>query len=184
MRRALVGFCWLASLWAVVPAHAQQAVKVGLIMAYSGQFTDAAAQMDNGVKLYMKQHSDTVAGRPRATIAERSSTMPPLTSRLPPSVRLSNSSMTKKGLPAAPSSTARNRGDGSPPIARRAIATTCSIGSGSSTSCRVGQVAKRRSLTAWSGISRPQSDQAMAAKLIRALLAGRAAGDVITVHDE
>ena len=63
MRRALVGFCWLASLWAVVPAHAQQAVKVGLIMAYSGQFTDAAAQMDNGVKLYMKQHSDTVAGR-------------------------------------------------------------------------------------------------------------------------
>src|SRR5437899_4097858 len=63
MRRALAGFCWLASLWAVVPAHAQQAVKVGLIMAYSGQFTDAAAQMDNGVKLYMKQHGDTVAGR-------------------------------------------------------------------------------------------------------------------------
>jgi len=41
-----------------------------------------------------------------------------------------------------------------------------------------------RSLTAWSGISRPQSDQAMAAKLIRALLAGRAAGDVIVLLDE
>jgi branched-chain amino acid transport system substrate-binding protein len=63
MRRALAGFCWLVSLWAVVPAHAQPAFKVGLIMAYSGQFTDAAAQMDNGVKLYMKQHGDTVAGR-------------------------------------------------------------------------------------------------------------------------
>ncbi len=63
MRRALAGFCWLISLLALVPAHAQQAVKVGLIMAYSGQFTDAAAQMDNGVKLYMKQHGDTVAGK-------------------------------------------------------------------------------------------------------------------------
>src|SRR5258708_35048217 len=31
---------------------------------------------------------------------------------------------------------------------------------------------------------RPQSDQAMAAKLIRALLAGRAAGDIIGLQDE
>ena len=30
---------------------------------------------------------------------------------------------------------------------------------------------------------RPQSDQAMAAKLIRALLAGRAADDIITMQD-
>jgi len=33
-------------------------------------------------------------------------------------------------------------------------------------------------------ISAPQSDQAMAVKLIRALLAGRAAGDVIVLQDE
>jgi branched-chain amino acid transport system substrate-binding protein len=64
MRRARAGFCWFVlSLGALVPAHAQQAVKVGLIMTYSGQFADAAAQMDNGVKLYVKQHGDTVAGR-------------------------------------------------------------------------------------------------------------------------
>jgi hypothetical protein len=31
---------------------------------------------------------------------------------------------------------------------------------------------------------RPRSDQTMAAKLIRALLAGRAAGDVIVLQDE
>ena len=31
---------------------------------------------------------------------------------------------------------------------------------------------------------RPQSDQAFAVKLIRALLAGRAAGDVIVLQDE
>src|SRR5579885_3338756 len=63
MRRTLTAFCWLVCLCALAPAHAQEAVKVGLIMTYSGQFTDAAAQMDNGVKLYMKQHGDTVAGR-------------------------------------------------------------------------------------------------------------------------
>ena len=63
MRRAIAGFCWLVSLCALGPAHAQQAVKIGLIMTYSGQFTDPAAQMDNGVKLYMKQHGDLVAGK-------------------------------------------------------------------------------------------------------------------------
>jgi len=64
MRRARAGFCWLVlALGALVPAHAQQAVKVGLVMTYSGQFTDAAAQMDNGVKLYVKQHGDAAAGR-------------------------------------------------------------------------------------------------------------------------
>ena len=48
---------------AASPAHAQQPVKIGLIMPYSGQFADAATQMDNAIKLYMKEHGDTVAGR-------------------------------------------------------------------------------------------------------------------------
>jgi branched-chain amino acid transport system substrate-binding protein len=43
--------------------NAQQTVKIGLIMAYSGQFADTAAQMDNAIKLYVKQHGDTVAGK-------------------------------------------------------------------------------------------------------------------------
>jgi branched-chain amino acid transport system substrate-binding protein len=32
-------------------------------MSYSGQFADAAAQMDNAIKLYVKQKGDTVAGK-------------------------------------------------------------------------------------------------------------------------
>jgi branched-chain amino acid transport system substrate-binding protein len=44
-------------------ARAQDAVKIGIIMPYSGQFADTAAQMDNAIKLYIKQHGDTVAGR-------------------------------------------------------------------------------------------------------------------------
>jgi branched-chain amino acid transport system substrate-binding protein len=43
-------------------ADAQDAVKIGLIMPYSGQFADTATQMDNGIKLYMKQHGDTLGG--------------------------------------------------------------------------------------------------------------------------
>jgi len=44
-------------------ANAQQTIKIGLILTSSGQFADAAAQMDNGIKTYMKMHGDTVAGR-------------------------------------------------------------------------------------------------------------------------
>ena len=44
-------------------AQAQDTLKIGLIMAYSGQFADTAAQMDNAIKLYIKQHGDTVGGK-------------------------------------------------------------------------------------------------------------------------
>jgi branched-chain amino acid transport system substrate-binding protein len=52
-----------ATLLAASSANAQQTVKIGLIMAYSGQFADTATQMDNAIKLYMKQHGDIVAGK-------------------------------------------------------------------------------------------------------------------------
>jgi branched-chain amino acid transport system substrate-binding protein len=48
---------------AAFPAFAQQPVKIGLIMPYSGQFADASLQMDNAIKLYVQKHGDTVAGR-------------------------------------------------------------------------------------------------------------------------
>src|SRR6202163_1462699 len=47
----------------VTAGNAEDTVKVGLIISYSGQFADTAAQMDNAVKLYVKQHGDTVAGK-------------------------------------------------------------------------------------------------------------------------
>ena len=43
--------------------RAADPIKIGLIMPYSGQFADAATQMDNAIKLYVKQHGDTVAGQ-------------------------------------------------------------------------------------------------------------------------
>ena len=53
----------LEIFFAVPSATAQETVKIGLIMPYSGQFADTAAQMDNGVKLYMKRYGDSVAGK-------------------------------------------------------------------------------------------------------------------------
>ncbi len=44
-------------------AQAQDTIKIGVILPYSGQFADAATQLDNGIKLYVKQHGDKVAGK-------------------------------------------------------------------------------------------------------------------------
>ena len=64
MRRLVVGFVGLVvSMLAASPADAQGTVKIGLILPYSGQFADTATQMDNGIKLYLKKHGDTVAGK-------------------------------------------------------------------------------------------------------------------------
>ena len=65
MKKTVVGLAALAAtVMAAGSASAQQGpVKIGLIMPYSGQFADAAAQMDNAIKLFVKQNGDTVAGR-------------------------------------------------------------------------------------------------------------------------
>ena len=64
MCRTLVGLAGIAGMiLAAAPANAQQTVKIGVVMSYSGQFADPGAQIDNGIKLYMKEHGDTVAGK-------------------------------------------------------------------------------------------------------------------------
>ena len=65
MRSLIAGLLGAAALLAgaAVPAQAQDTIKIGLIMCYSGQFADTAMQMDNAIKLYVKQHGDTVAGK-------------------------------------------------------------------------------------------------------------------------
>ena len=63
MNRRLAAALVAPLFFAASAALAQQPLKIGLIMPYSGQFADAATQMDNAIKLYMKEHGDTVAGR-------------------------------------------------------------------------------------------------------------------------
>lgn len=64
MRRIAVAVASLFAMFAgFTGAGAQDTVKVGLILPYSGQFADAGTQIENGIKLYMSQHGDTVAGK-------------------------------------------------------------------------------------------------------------------------
>jgi branched-chain amino acid transport system substrate-binding protein len=46
-----------------LPAAAQDSVKIGLILPMSGPFAGYGRQIENGIKLYMKQHGDHVAGQ-------------------------------------------------------------------------------------------------------------------------
>ncbi|MEX2128532.1 MAG: ABC transporter substrate-binding protein [Xanthobacteraceae bacterium] len=64
MKTAMIRLAGIAAaLLVATSAYAQGTVKIGLIMPYSGQFADTATQMDGGVKLYVKQKGDTVAGK-------------------------------------------------------------------------------------------------------------------------
>ncbi len=65
MRKLTFGLVCAAftALTAATTAHAQGTIKIGVVMPYSGQFADLSTQMDNGIKLYMKQKGDTVAGK-------------------------------------------------------------------------------------------------------------------------
>src|SRR5215470_5205134 len=61
-----VALAALISILSVTAAHrsdAEETIKIGIIAAYSGQFADTAQQIDNGIRLYMKEYGDTVAGR-------------------------------------------------------------------------------------------------------------------------
>ena len=65
MKKSAIGLAALAAtaLLAGAATAQQGPIKIGLIMPYSGQFADAATQMDNAIKLFVKQNGDTVAGR-------------------------------------------------------------------------------------------------------------------------
>jgi branched-chain amino acid transport system substrate-binding protein len=51
-----------AALWSTT-ALAQETVKIGVILPYSGPFADAANQLQAGIDLYIAKHGDTVAGK-------------------------------------------------------------------------------------------------------------------------
>ncbi len=63
MKKMLLGLCGIAAALLATAANAQQTIKIGLIMPYSGQFADTATQMDNAIKLFVKQNGDTIAGK-------------------------------------------------------------------------------------------------------------------------
>jgi len=64
MKRALlVAAVLIAAGLMAGSALAQGTLKIGVILPFSGQFAHTATEIDAGIKLYMKQHGDTVAGK-------------------------------------------------------------------------------------------------------------------------
>lgn len=57
---------WVAALAVVAmvgPARAADVIKIGMIGEFSGAAAEYGKQMENGMKTYMKQHGDVVAGK-------------------------------------------------------------------------------------------------------------------------
>ncbi|SMP72841.1 branched-chain amino acid transport system substrate-binding protein [Noviherbaspirillum suwonense] len=65
MKRRTVNLALLAMLsgLASMPAFAQEALRIGLVAPFSGPYADYGRQMEAGIRTYMKQHGDKVAGR-------------------------------------------------------------------------------------------------------------------------
>ncbi|MGI6245540.1 MAG: ABC transporter substrate-binding protein [Pseudochelatococcus sp.] len=67
LRRHLLSLPALAVAAALGMTAAAQAagdtVKIGLLLPMSGTFTEYGRQMENGIRLFLKQHGDTVAGK-------------------------------------------------------------------------------------------------------------------------
>src|SRR3954463_9105829 len=63
-------------------AHAQDAVKIGLILPMTGGQASTGKQIDNAVKLYMQQHGDSVAGKKVEIILKDDAAVPDNTKRL------------------------------------------------------------------------------------------------------
>ena len=53
----------VAAAFAAPLAQAQDTIKVGVIAAFSGPFADYGKQMQGGIKAWMAQHGDSVAGK-------------------------------------------------------------------------------------------------------------------------
>jgi branched-chain amino acid transport system substrate-binding protein len=61
---------------ALAPARAEDTFKIGLILPMTGGQASTGKQIDNAIKLYMKQHGDTVAGKKIEVILKDDGALP------------------------------------------------------------------------------------------------------------
>ena len=76
-RKSLFGLSCLAAAMLALPltASGAETVKIGVILAYSGQAAASAEQMDKGIRLYVKQHEKEL-GDIKLELIRRDSTGP------------------------------------------------------------------------------------------------------------
>ena len=61
-RLSFVGVAAVVASLLSSAGRAEDTVKIGVIVPYSGQFADPSAQSDDGIKLYLKQHGGKLGG--------------------------------------------------------------------------------------------------------------------------
>jgi branched-chain amino acid transport system substrate-binding protein len=72
---SLLGAAAIGAL-ALAPARAEDTFKIGLIVPMTGGQASTGKQIDNAIKLYMKQHGDTVAGKKIEVILKDDGALP------------------------------------------------------------------------------------------------------------
>src|SRR5947208_10140094 len=72
----------VAGMLAFAPAHAQETVKIGLILPMTGGQASTGKQIDNAVKLYMQQNGNIVAGKKVEVILKDDGAVPDNTKRI------------------------------------------------------------------------------------------------------
>jgi len=72
---SLLGAAAIGAL-AHAPARAEDTFKIGLIVPMTGGQASTGKQIDNAIKLYMKQHGDTVAGKKIEVILKDDGALP------------------------------------------------------------------------------------------------------------
>src|SRR5690606_8277724 len=83
MKRIFRTVAALGCLAVAAAAHAAEPFKIGLILPMSGPFASFGKQIEAGVRLYMEQHGDTVAGRQiQLVVKDDGGIQPELTKRL------------------------------------------------------------------------------------------------------
>ena len=60
---SIVALCGIGTFAVGQAGAASDKIKVGLVLQLTGPFTDSGRQMINGIKTYMSQYGDTVAGK-------------------------------------------------------------------------------------------------------------------------
>lgn len=73
MKRLLAGLCLPLLALATAPSSAradEPPIKIGVLLSLSGPFADYGTEILNGMKLYLAQHGDAIAGRKIELIAK------------------------------------------------------------------------------------------------------------------
>jgi branched-chain amino acid transport system substrate-binding protein len=75
-RGGLAALCGLAALLAGTGPLAAQTVKIGVILSYSGPAASIGEQIDNGIKLYVKEHEKELPAGVKLELIRRDDTGP------------------------------------------------------------------------------------------------------------